>query len=141
MGVPEPSDSRIQEYMEEIVNNILFCGWFLTNHVPGDFFSSLQKGAGFCHDPAPKTIHFADCGTLFAIQKIQSILAVFSIGLLQMALPQVRKLVDETGMLSSTGFLTKGSYILCPVVDLFAATVATPVSTTGWWSWENSIRS
>ena len=32
-------------------------------------------------------------------------------------------------MLSSTGFLTKGGYILRPVVDLFATAVAPPVST------------
>lgn len=58
------------------------------------------------------------------IQKEQSIPAVFSLGLLQMALPQVRKLVEETGMLSSTGLLAKGGHILGPVIDLFAAAIA-----------------
>ena len=46
------------------------------------------------------------------IQKEQSIPAVFSLGLLQMALPQVRKLVEETGVLSSTGLLAEGGHIL-----------------------------
>ena len=58
------------------------------------------------------------------IQKEQRIPAVFSLGLLQMALPQVRKLVKKTGMLSGTGFLAQSGHILGSVVDFFAVAIA-----------------
>ena len=63
------------------------------------------------------------------IQQEQSILPFLSSGLLQMGLPQGRKLGEETGVLGGTGLLAEGGHILGPVIDLFAAAITALIST------------